>query len=203
MIQKTGQPFFFNLNGHRRHFGATGFVIKLANLDTNEVSTIAALAPELMETISSPHLGTMDVATAIGSKSLVVAAGSNISDGDVVETPAGDMYYVEGVSGNTVTLKYPLSAPLSFGDALTQVGNLGIYNVEVVVALAGSYSIMIENPEINMRLKAIQVTVQDVVVGDISDQMAENFTNITTQLGEISTAVAAAGDSADFTVYSS
>lgn len=203
MIQKTGQPFFFNLNGHRRHFGATGFVIKLANLDTNEVSTIAALAPELMETISSPHLGTMDVATAIGSKSLIVAAGSNISDGDVVETPAGDMYYVEGVSGNTVTLKYPLSAPLSFGDALTQVGNLGIYNVEVVVALAGSYSIMIENPEINMRLKAIQVTVQDVVVGDISDQMAENFTNITTQLGEISTAVAAAGDSADFTVYSS
>ena len=202
MIQKTGQPFFFNLNGHRKYFGATGFVIKLANLDTNEVSTIAASAPELMETISSPHSGTMDVATAIGSKSLVVAVGANIADGDVIQTSAGDIYYVEGVSGNIVTLNYPLTAPLSFGDGLIQVGNLGIYNVEVIIPTAGSYSIMIENPGINMRLKAIQVTIQDVVVGDISDQMAENFTNITTQLGEISTAVAASTDSAEFTVYS-
>ncbi len=202
MIQKTGRAFFFNLNGHRKYFGATGFVIKLANLDTNQVSTLAASAPELMETVAVPNIGTLDVATALGSKSLVVAAGSTITDGDVVETPAGDMYYVEGVSGNIVTLKYPLLAPLSFGDTITQVGNLGIYNVEVVINTPGTYSIMIENPGINMRLKAIQCSVQDVVVGDISDQMADNFTDITTQLGEISTAVAAAGDSAEFTVYS-
>ena len=202
MIQKTGQPFFFNLNGHRKYFGATGFVIKLANLDTNEVTTVVATAPELMETIASPHSGAMDVATAIGSKSLVVAVGSNIVDGDVIQTSAGDIYYVEGVSGNIVTLQYPLSAPLSFGDGLVQVGNLGIYNVEVTISTAGSYSIMIENPEINMRLKAIQVSVQDTVVEDISDQMAVNFNNITTQLGEISTAVAASTDSAEFTVYS-
>ncbi len=202
MIQKTGRAFFFNLNGHRKYFGATGFVIKLANLDTNQVSTLAASAPELMETVAVPNIGTLDVATALGSKSLVVAAGSTITDGDVVETPAGDMYYVEGVSGNIVTLKYPLLAPLSFGYTITQVGNLGIYNVEVVINTPGTYSIMIENPGINMRLKAIQCSVQDVVVGDISDQMADNFTDITTQLGEISTAVAAAGDSAEFTVYS-
>ncbi len=202
MIQKTGRAFFFNLNGHRKYFGATGFVIKLANLGTSQVSTLAANASELMETVTSPHVGTLDVATAVGSKSLVVAAGSSISDGEVFETPAGDKYYVEDVSGNIVTLKYPLVAPLSFGDAITQVGNLGIYNVEVLIGIPGTYSIMIENPGINMRLKAIQCSVQDVVVGDISDQLADNFADITTQLGEISTAVSAAGDSAEFTVYS-
>ncbi len=202
MIQKTGRAFFFNLNSHRRYFGATDFVVKLANLDTNQVSTIAASAPELMETVVTPHSATMDVATAKGSVSLVVAAGSNMADGEVFTTQAGDMYYIESVAGNIITLKYPLVAPLSFGDALTQVGNLGIYNVEILIGVAGTYSIMIENPGINMRLKAIQCSVQDVVVGDISDQMADNFADITTQLGEISASVSAASDSAEFTVYS-
>ncbi len=202
MIQKTGRAFFFNLNSHGKYFGATGFVVKLANLDTNQVSTLAASASELMETVVSPHVGTMDVATALGSKSLVVAAGSTIEDGEVIETPAGDMYHVEDVTGNIVTLKYPLVAPLSFGDTITQVGNLGIYNVEVLISDPGTYSIMIENPGINMRLKAIQCSVQDVVVGDISDQMADNFADITTQLGEISASVSASSDTAEFTVYS-
>jgi len=201
MIKKVGTPFYVELNSHQKFFGSSGFVTKVVNLADGTITTAANDGVEIVETISTPATSTVDAAAAIGSKQITVQSGGGILDGMVMEDANGNKYYVENVIGDVVHLKFPLTAGIAFGDTLTQVGNTGIYKIQLTINTTGNFGIYISNPSINLRSKGIQYTIKDVVLEDVDAKLDTGFAAINVRLASIETGLANS-DTEDFTVFS-
>jgi len=89
------------------------------------------------------------------------------------------MYYVESINGTDLNLKSKLVEDVLTGDAITQVGNTGIYRVVINIPTAGDYTIVVDNPEVNMQNIAFPVTIADEVLDDAQAKLD----NILTELG--------------------
>jgi hypothetical protein len=201
MIKKIGTPFFLELNSHQKFFGATGFVTKIVDLSDSSISTAANDASEIVEVIDNPATSTVDAAAAAGAKQIVVQSGGGIADGMVFEDANGNKYYVDTVVGDTIHLKFPLSAGIGFGDTLTQVGNTGIYKIELTINNVGNFGIYVSNASINLRSKGIQYSMKDVVLEDVDTKIDTEFAAINSKLDSMATMMENS-DSEDFTVFS-
>jgi hypothetical protein len=201
MIKKMGTPFFVELNSHQKFFGASGFVTKVVNLADGTITTAANDGVEIVETIANPETSTVDAAAAAGAKEIVVQSGGGIADGMVIEDANGNKYYVDNVVGDVIHLKFPLSEGIAFGDTLTQVGNTGIYKIELNINTIGNFGIYISNASINLRSKGIQYTIKDVVLEDVDAKIDAEFEAVHTKLDNI-VAGMANSDSEEFTVFS-
>jgi malate/lactate dehydrogenase len=200
MIKKKGIPFFVELNSHQKYFGTTGFVTKVVDLTSGLISTVSNGASEIVEDISDAGTATVDAAAAIKDKSIVVQSGHSLSGGMVFEDANGNKYYIESVDDTTINLKFPLEEPIAFGDTLTQVGNTGIYKIEITIRDAGNYGIYISNPAIGLRSKGIQCTIKDIVIEDIADKIDTLAASLQTALEEIES-TADDSETHDFTVF--
>ena len=200
MIKKTGTPFFVELNSHQKYFGASGFITKVVNLTDGTISIASNDAVEIVDVIDTPATSTVDAAAAEGAKQITVQSGGGITDGMVFEDANGNKYYVEEVTGDVLKLKFPLTQGIAFGDTLTEVGNSGIYKIELTINAPGNYGVYIANSSINLRSKGIQYTVKDIVVDDIATKIDILADSLNTALGEIESKV---DDSKthDFTVF--
>jgi len=196
-----GTPFFVELNSHQKFFGASGFVTKVVDLADGTITTAVNDGVEIAESIVAPATSTVDAAAAAGAKQVVVQSGGGIVDGMVFEDASGNKYYVENVIGDIIHLKFPLSDGIAFGDTLTQVGNTGIYKIELTINALGNFGIYISNPSINLRSKGIQYTIKDVVLEDVDAKLDAEFADINSKLDGI-TASMANSDTEDFTVFS-
>jgi malate/lactate dehydrogenase len=200
MIKKKGIPFFVELNSHQKYFGASGFVTKVVDLSDGTITTVAGDATEIVETIASPGTATVDAAAALKDKSIVVQSGHSLADGMVFEDANGNKYHIDSVVGDTINLKFPLVQAIAFGDTLTQVGNTGIYKIEITINDAGNYGIYISNPSIGLRSKGIQYTIKDIVIEDIADKIDTMAASLQTALEEIESTVDDS-ETHDFTVF--
>jgi len=200
MIKKKGVPFHIELNSHQKYFGATGFVTKVANLLTGAVSTLPNDAEEIIEEIDSPATATVDQAAAAGSRQIVVQSGSTLQDGMVFKDENNNMYYISKIEGNTIYTKFPLKEDIAYGSTLTQVGNTGIYMVEVTINEVGSFGVYISNPSIDLRTKGIQYTIKEIMLEDVAQSIEDNFSTVNQKLDSIQASLENA-DSENFTVY--
>ena len=201
MIKKIGTPFFLELNSHQKFFSASGFVTKIVNLSDNSISIAQNDATEIVEVIESPATATVDAASATGSKQIVVQSGGSITDGMVFKDANGNKYYVEKVVGDKIHLKFPLTEGIAYGDALVQVGNTGIYKIELTINTLGNFGIYIENSSIDLRSKGIQCTIESIVLEDVNSKIETGFAAVTSQLNDLQANVAKSGTE-DFTVFS-
>ncbi len=201
MIKKMGTPFFVELNSHQKFFGASGFVTKVVNLADGTITTAANDGVEIVETIATPGTSTVDAAAAAGTKQITVQSGGGILDGMVLEDANSNKYYVENVIGDVIHLKFPLAEGIAFGDTLTQVGNTGIYKIELTINTLGNFGIYIANASINLRSKGIQYTIKDVVLEDVDAKIDAEFAAVNSKLDDIAAGMANS-DSEEFTVFS-
>jgi len=65
------------------------------------------------------------------------------------------------------------------GDTITQVGNTGIYRVAINIPTAGDYTIVVNNPDVNMQNIAFPVTIADEILDDAQTKLD----NILNELG--------------------
>lgn len=200
MIKKSGTPFYLELNSHQKFFGASGFVTKIVDLAGGGIITAANDGVEIVEVVATPAVSTVNAAAAAGVKQLDVQSGGGILDGMVFEDANGNKYYVEKVVGDTIHLKFPLTQGIAFEDTLTQVGNTGIYKIEVTISTAGNYGIYIANPSIDLRSKGIQYTIKDVVLEDVDTKITTEFAAVNTKLDDIAASIANS-NSEEFTVF--
>lgn len=201
-VKKTGSEFFVEVSSNQREFEATGFKTVVRNLVTGESNVLSVDAYEEVETINTPKESTVGASATAGEKTITISSGGELLDGMVFDDGVGNKYYIEDITSNVITLRKPLVADIAFGATLTEVGNTGIYIVPITISSAGHYGIRISNPSLNMRIKEIQITVEDVVMTDIHDTMVQRFDAIDAQLNQIQDSVDNSGES-NFTVYSS
>jgi len=201
MIKKVGTPFYLELNSHQKFFGASGFVTKVVDLADGSITTAANDGVEITETIATPGTATVDAAAAAGTKQITVQSGGGIEDGMVFADGNGNKYYVDKVVGDVLTLKFGLLDGIAYGDTLTQVGNTGIYKIELTINSAGNFGIYIANPSINLRSKGIQYTMKDVVLEDVDAKLDTEFAAINAKLDSIEAGITNS-DTEDFTVFS-
>ncbi len=200
MIKKIGTPFYVELNSHQKFFGASNFVTKIVNLGDNTITTAANDGVEIIEVITTPETSIVDIAAAAGTRQITVQSGGGITDGMVLEDAVGNKYYVEKIIGDVIHLKFALLQGIAFGDTLTQVGNTGLYKIELTINTAGNFGIYVSNPSINLRTKGLQYTIKEIVIEDIADKIDTLADSLNTALQEIESQVDDS-ESHDFTVF--
>ena len=188
-IKKAGTDFYAKVDTNRDLFGeASGFDASYVNDATGTVSDVTAAFAEIVRSVA----GAADTASSdalAGAKVVSLADVTGFLDGDTISDANGNMYYVESISGSDLNLKSKLVADITSGDAITQVGNTGIYRVLVNIATAGDYTLIVSNPDVNMQNIAFSVTIQDEVLDDAQLKLD----NIMTELGVYAGSVAYKG----------
>jgi len=129
-----------------------------------------------------------------------VQSGHTLEDGMVFADANGNKYHIDSVVGDTINLKFALEQAIAFGDTLTEVGNTGIYKIEITISDAGNYGIYISNPSIGLRSKGIQYTVKDIVIEDIAVKIDILAASLDAKLNEIESQVDDS-ETHDFTVF--
>jgi len=201
-IKKTGTEFFVEVSSGQREFAKSGFKVVVRNLATGVSDALAIDGTEEVETIDTAKTSTVAASATIGDRVVTLSSGGELLDGMVFDDGQGNKYYIEELANDVVTLRKPLVADLAFGDTLTEVGNTGIYLIPITINAAGQYGVRISNPGLNMRIKEIQIAVEDVVLADLATTVDTQFAGVVAQLNQLQDSVDSQGDS-NFEVYSS
>ena len=178
-IKKTSVDFYAKVDTNRDLFGAAaGFKASYVNDATGTVTDVANSFAEVIKSV----VGAADTAASnalTGAKVISLTDVTGFNDGDAISDVNGNIYYVESINGTDLTLKSKLAADINAADAITQVGNTGIYRVLVNIAAAGDYTVIVANPDVNMQNIAFPVTVADEVLDDAQGKLD----NILNELG--------------------
>lgn len=177
-IYKVGATITPILDSERDFFGLTGFRASYLNKATGDVTTIVDAFSEVIKSV----VGNASVASGIsvaGQRMITVVDGTQFSDGDVISDAGGNFYYILEISGNTLEVKTKLKVDIADADAITEVGNTGLYKVSFSIATAGEYSILMSNPSANMQNEVVSVEVADETIDDVQTKLDE----IQTELG--------------------
>jgi len=185
-IKKAGTDFYAKVDTNRDLFGAeSGFKASYVNDATGTVTDITSSFTEIIRSVS----GASDTASAdalTGSKTISLNDVTGFQDGDTISDANGNMYYVESITGTDLNLKRRLVEDIASGDAITQVGNTGIYRVVVNIPTAGDYTVIVDNPEVNMQNIAFPVTIADEVLDDAQAKLDNILTELGVSAAEIS-----------------
>jgi uncharacterized membrane protein YvbJ len=178
-IKKAGTDFYAKVDTNRDLFGeASGFEASYVNDATGTVTDVAGTFSEVIRSVA----GASDTASAdalAGAKVVSLNDATGFEDGDTIKDANGNMYYVESINGTDLNLKSKLVADITSGDAITQVGNTGIYRVAINISTAGDYTIVVDNPDVNMQNIAFPVTIADEILDDAQTKLD----NILNELG--------------------
>ena len=178
-IKKTGVDFYAKVDTNRDLFGeAAGFEASYVNDATGTVTGVATSFAEVVKSVA----GAADTAASpalTGAKTISLSDATGFVDGDTIEDANGNLYYVESINGTDLNLKSKLVEDVASSDAITQVGNTGIYRVLLNIATAGDYTVIVANPDVNMQNIAFPVTIADEVLDDAQGKLD----NILNELG--------------------
>ena len=178
-IKKTAVDFYAKVDTNRDLFGAAaGFKASYVNDATGTVTDVAAAFAEVVKSVTGASDVTGSAALA-GAKTVSLVDATGFVDGDAIEAANGNIYYVESINGTDLNLKSKLSVDIASGDAITQVGNTGIYRVLLNIGTAGDYTVIVANPDVNMQNIAFPVTVADEILDDAQGKLD----NILNELG--------------------
>jgi len=200
MDKRVGETFFVELNSHQKHFGADGFVTKMLNLSTSEVQLIDTPVSEVMEEIAEPKSATVATSVAKGSKNIPIS-NSNLESGMVFTDTNGEMYFIYEINEDGIVLKFPLRQGIEVDTQLTQVGNTGIYKIEMTHNLTGSYALYFSNPSLNIATKGVQYRVTDINLNDVIDKVHDGFQSTLQSLASLGGQISNIGQE-DFEVFS-
>jgi len=165
-VKKAGTDFYAKVDTNKDLFGAAaGFESSYVNDATGTVVAGVNAFSEVTKTVAGTATTSNGGALA-GAFIIPVTAATGFADGDVVSDANGNMYYVESIVGNDLQVKSKLVADIADLDAITQVGNTGIYRVLVNIPTAGDYTMIVANPTVNMQNIAFPV---EVVAEDLDD----------------------------------
>lgn len=188
-VKKTATDFYAKVDTNRDLFGeAAGFEASYVNDATGTVTDVTNSFSEIIRSVA----GASDTASAdalAGAKTISLNDATGFEDGDTIQDANGNMYYVESINGTDLNLKTKLVADVNTGDAITQVGNTGIYRVAINIPTAGDYTIVVSNPDVNMQNIAFPVTIQDEILDDAQTKLD----NILNELGISGTEVSYRG----------
>ena len=167
----AGADFYAKVDTNRDLFGeAAGFVASYVNDATGTVTDIGNSFAEVIKTVAGT--ATTASADAVAGASVVsVADATGFSDGDAFEDAAGNIYYITEINGTDFSIKGKLVANITTGDAITQVGNTGVYRVLVNIATPGDYTIIVSNPSVNMQNIAFPVEIADVTIDTVDGKV--------------------------------
>lgn len=177
-VKKAGTDFYAKVDTNKDLFGAaTGFEASYVNDATGTVADIAEVFAEVVKTVAGSATTSSGGALA-GAYIIPVVDASGFADGDVVADANGNMYYVEGITGNDLAVKSKLAADILDADTITQVGNTGIYRVLVNIATAGDYTMIVANPVVNMQNIAFPVEIVSEDLDDAQDKLDDILNNL-------------------------
>lgn len=174
------QAFYAQVLMDRQDFNkAAGFSASLLKLSDNTLTTLAGSFTELVKDVTPAHTATVSGETPIGRNYIKVVAGHNIADGDVIKDANDNMYYVMKAEATKLTLKQPVYAIITDASTLTQVGNTGYYKLPVTIDTVGKYTILVNNPAVDMYSYPISIEVLDNNEDTLKAAMDANTTTIT------------------------
>jgi len=170
-VKKVSVPFYAKVDTDYDLFNsATGFKAEYVNDATGTVTAVVGSFNEIVRTPAG-HTATVDVVGAlIGATQIPIQAAGTVVAGDVI-SDGTNMYYVDSVAANVIYIRQPLVASLAGTDELDEVGNTGIYRVQVTIATAGDYTLICRNPEVGMQNVAFPVTIVTEDLDDAHDKL--------------------------------
>lgn len=176
-VKKVNETFYVKVDSNRDAYGATGFSGKVVN-DVNGTS-FDIVAP--FEEIVLPHESHSATTTAIvpvGAKVFTVSLNTFVA-GDVFEY-LGEMYYIKEVNGNVISLYERIRSEIPISSVLSQVGNTGIYRVEVTIPSIGNYTILILNDSLSIQNREVSVKIIDEDITDAHTKLDSILTKVDT-----------------------
>lgn len=212
MEVKINEIFYPQIQMDRESYAITsGWVVSVLNQSTDTVTSAVATVTEAIKTIASPRTAYVLQDASAGDIEIIISSGSStMQKGDVFSDPIGNVYYVDAIDINKITLREALRDPISNGSTLTQVGNTAVYSCGMSIGAVGKYSVIMQNQTIGASY-SLPYTVkahdtEDVLtaVGGVSSQVTSvegKTDSLTTTLGQVKTTVEAIASSASHQAF--
>ena len=169
-------------------YNASGFKIFYKHKDDVNTTLSNATFSEVMHNIPAPVTCTTSGITDSGATEVNVVSASNIRVGMVLKTGSTYMY-VNGIVGNTLYLRRPLTNSISSGTVLTEAANTGYYETTLTLTTLGQYSLIISNPTIGLLNEVTKVEIVANTVDDIYSKVNADNIGINSKLDSIGNAV--------------
>jgi len=90
---------------------------------------------------------------------------SNFNKGDVFKVKDKDIYgYIEKVDSDNgyLYVRNPITGDIADGDEIDRVGNTGVYGCELTFDETGHYTVLVDNPSIDLQNEVLKIEVTDV-----------------------------------------
>ncbi len=139
---------------------------------------------EIIKTVPGNTAITSSI-TPSGITSIQVSSGHTLSQGDTFSTPTNEYYYITSTTTTSLTIKSPTTTSIPSSSTLTQRGNTGVYTIQVTISLPGDYTIIVDNPTINMQSLAFPVTVVAETLNDAHTKIDILSYNLGTKEGKV------------------
>ena len=169
-------PFYVLLDTDRDSFGIEGgFTMELQD-DTGAVITNngAGTWSEVIRTNFNANTGAVAADANIGERFVSVDTADTVTTGDVVTIGSAGTYAVVERVGDVLELKRPLEAPIAVIDAITAVGNTGMFKAEVNADFSGDITAYVHHADygnISVRYELVDNNI-DTVASDLADVKA-------------------------------
>jgi len=90
---------------------------------------------------------------------------ANFNKGDVFKVKDKDIYgYIEKVDTDNgyLYVRNPITGDIADGDEIDRVGNTGVYSCELTFNETGHYTVLVDNPSIDLQNEVLKIEVTDV-----------------------------------------
>lgn len=181
---KTAATFTPTVDSNRDVFGATGFKISYMNKSNGTVTAVTGDLAEVLKTVDGNTAAASGLIAA-GGRIIEVDDGTQFADGDTIKDANDNFHYILSITANSIEVKSPIKVDIADASTLTQVGNTGIYYINMSIPTEGSYNVIISNPTLNMQNEIVPVEIKDEVLDDVHAKLDEIKTELGLATGEI------------------
>lgn len=170
-IKKVNVPFWIKIDTDWDCFGHSDRFLADYFDETGTISEIPSGAYDEIIRDTSGKTATVSALAEVGSKEIKVNSGFTLEDGDVFKIPSGEMYYIESIENNTLTLRQSLTENVNVGNLLVEVGNTGIFRIQVTFDTPGEYTIILRSPKYGMQNYPLTVQVVEDDFADMNEKL--------------------------------
>lgn len=181
VVKKVGHTFYVKVDTDYDQFAVEGtFKAFYINESSSTAVNIAGPFVEIIKTITTPNTGETSSISNAGTKSISVKDGSTLKIGDVI-FDGTNYHYIMNVDSTPgsgkIIVKRSLLVNIPADTTLTEVGNTGLYKCPLSIPTVGEYTIIVNNPNINMQNTTSAVEIVSLDLNDINDRLDEISSN--------------------------
>ena len=144
---------------------------------TGTITNLTNGFSEIIRTVAAPATTTVSAAAAIGAKVISLTDASGFSVHDTISLNGTVYGTIKSIASNQVTMVSPIKFALADTNAVTVIGNTGIYQVLMNLPV-GEYTVFLSNAEVGMDNHPVSIDVQENTHDDLMGKMNELQTDL-------------------------